>query len=426
MGFPSLQADAVLLMWVQLLVIVAAGRLLGAAFRRIGQPGVVGELLAGVLLGPSVLGWLWPAAAAIVVPDDRLAAAPLNAIAWLGVALLLVLTGLETDLATIRRLGRASALIAAGALGLPFAAGIGIGLLMPASFHGDAATRIAFVLFIAIALSISSLPVIARILTELGLVRHDTGQMIIAVAMTNDLAGWAALGLVTALAQAGTLSFGTVATLLGGVALLLAAALTAGQRLVDAALRAVRERGTEYGGLVVAVVATGALAALAHLAGSDVVIGAYLAGLLLSRSRFFPAQLRQQLEPLTVTILAPVFFATAGLRLDLTALADAQALLWAGVVLVCAVATKVAGALGGALLARVGLRDGLTIAVGLNARGAVEVVIATVGLQTGILSATAYTAIVLMAIVTTVMAPPLLQALRPARARTTATAEVPV
>ncbi|MBB4915664.1 cation:proton antiporter [Streptosporangium saharense] len=415
MGFPSLQADAVLLMWVQLLVIVLAGRLLGAAARRIGQPGVVGELLAGVLLGPSILGWLWPAAAAVVIPDDRLAAAPLNTVAWLGVALLLVLTGLETDLATVRRLGRASTLIAVGALGLPFAAGIGLGTLMPESFHGSGANRTAFVLFIAIALSISSLPVIARILTELGLIRSDAGQVIIAVAMTNDLAGWAALGLVTALAGAGTLSVGMVATLLGGVVLLLVVALTVGQRLTDAALRAVRDRGAEHGGLVVAVVATGVFAALAHLVGSDAVIGAYLAGLLLGRSRFFPAQLRNQIEPITVTILAPVFFATAGLRLDLTALASTEALLWAGAVLACAVLTKVIGALGGARLARLGTRDGLMIAAGLNARGAVEVVIATVGLQAGVLSTTAYTAIVLMALVTTVMAPPVLRALRPAR-----------
>ncbi|WP_174889859.1 cation:proton antiporter, partial [Acrocarpospora pleiomorpha] len=388
---------------------------------RLGQPRVIGELLAGVLLGPSLLGWLWPQAATVIAPDDRVAAAPLNAIAWLGVALLLVLTGMETDLVAVRRLGRPATFIAVGALGLPFAAGLGLGLLVPVSFHGDTATRVSFALFLAVALSISSLPVIARVLSELGMLRSDAGQLILAVAMANDLVGWVALGLVTAVAQAARPTLADAAILVGGVVLLLILAFTVGQRLVDSALRATAGddgKGADAGGLVVAVVATGVLAALAHFAGADVVIGAYLAGLLLGRSRRFPPSLRRQLEPLTVTILAPVFFATAGLRLDLTTLASFEALAWAGLVLLVATVSKVAGAMGGAALARLDRRDGLVVAVGLNARGAVEVVIASVGLATGVLSSTAYTAVVLMAVLTTVAAPPLLRALRrePARA----------
>src|SRR3954452_17201368 len=157
MRLPSLDEHALLMMWVQLLVVVAVARTLGAAMRRIGQPPVVGELLAGVLLGPSVLAKLWPAAGHYLIPQQLEAAAPINAIGWLGVGLLLVLTGFETDLDIVRKLGRPAALVALGGLLVPFAAGIGIGGLMPESFRGDKGTEVAFILFIAVALSISSL-----------------------------------------------------------------------------------------------------------------------------------------------------------------------------------------------------------------------------------------------------------------------------
>src|SRR5437763_4215752 len=136
MRLPSLDEHALLMMWAQLLVIVAAARTLGAAMRRIAQPPVVGELLAGVLLGPSVLAKLWPDAGHLLVPQDKLAAAPINAIGWVGVAFLLVLTGFETDLKIVRKLGRPAMLVALGGLALPFAVGLGTGLLMPKSFRG--------------------------------------------------------------------------------------------------------------------------------------------------------------------------------------------------------------------------------------------------------------------------------------------------
>src|SRR5437763_12315336 len=140
MRLPSLDEHALLSLWAQLLIIVASARLLGAAMRRVGQPPVVGELLAGVLLGPSVLAKLWPDAAHLLVPQDKLGAAPINAIGWLGVAFLLVLTGFETDLKIVRRLGRPATMVALGGLALPFVVGLGTGVVMPVSFHGSHGT----------------------------------------------------------------------------------------------------------------------------------------------------------------------------------------------------------------------------------------------------------------------------------------------
>src|SRR6476619_1814171 len=140
MRLPSLDEHALLMMWVQLLVVVAVAWRRGAAMRRIGQPPVVGELLAGVLLGPSVLVKLWPGAAHVLVPQDRLAAAPINAIGWAGVASLPLLTGFEADLEIVRRLGRPATAVSMGGLALPFVVGLGTGLVMPRDFRGDHGT----------------------------------------------------------------------------------------------------------------------------------------------------------------------------------------------------------------------------------------------------------------------------------------------
>lgn len=410
MRLPSVDEHVLVVLWVQLLVIVLAARLLGSAMRRIGQPPVVGELLAGLLLGPSVLAKAWPDAGHFLVPSDAGTAAPINAIGWLGVAFLLVLTGFETDLQLIRRLGRPAAWVSAGGLLVPLAVGLGLGTLMPQAFHGRHGNSVAFVLFIAVSLSISSLPVIAKILDELGFMRRNFGQVTVAVGMVNDLVGWLALGIIVALGRSSHLSVGTVAVPVVAIAAILLMAFTVGQRGVDAALRHVRRtEGSHVDAMAVTLLVTFGLAALTQVARSDAVLGAYIAGIIIGRSPFFQRRIRTQLESVTNAALAPLFFATAGLRIDLGKLADGRALLWAGVILLAAVATKVVGAMAGARLAGLATREGAALAAALNARGAVEVVIATVGLTIGVLSDSAYTAIVLMAIITSMMAPPLLR-----------------
>lgn len=410
MRLPSLDQHALLVMWVQLVVVVAVARLLGAAMRRIGQPPVVGELLAGVVLGPSVLARAWPAAGHLLVPTRATLAAPLNAIGWVGVAFLLVLTGFDTDLKLIRRLGRPAAAVSVAGLAIPFAAGIGVGLLMPGYFRGGHGTAVAFVLFIAISLSISSMPVIVRVLEELGFMRRNFGQLTMAVAIVNDLVGWLALGVIATLGRTSQLSLLGVAAPIGAVAVILVLSFTVGQRIVDAALRRVRQKEQDrYGSLAVTLLVTLVLAAATQAARSDAVLGAYVAGILVGRSKFFQRRTREQLEAVTTSVLAPVFFATAGLRLDLARLANGQVALWTALVILAAIVAKVTGVLVGSRIGRLDRRDGRALAIALNARGAVEVVIATVGLTIGVLSDSAYTVILVMAVVTSVMAPPFLR-----------------
>lgn len=406
-----LSEHQLLLFWLQLLALLTAARMLGVLARRCGQPAVVGELAAGLVLGPSVLGQIAPSVELWLFPPEPVQRALLAGVAWIGVFLLLIVTGVETDLGLIRRQWAATGRIAIGSLLLPVLFGVGIGLLMPAAFRGPAASPHLFALFMGVALGISALPVIAKVLAELDLMRRNIAQQILAAAMADDVAGWILLGVVAGLAQSGVLDVRRVVETLFGLAIFLIAAFTLGQRAIDALLRGVRRRRAGVSGAL----ATGVLAALAsgaltHGLGLEAVFGAFVAGIVLGNSRFQEPEVFSQLRTVTLTIFAPLFFATAGLRADLGLLRDPQVLLWGTIVLAAASASKFAGAYLGARFAGLSGREGLALGAGLNARGAVEIVVATVGLSLGVLSPSSYTAVVLMAMATSMMAPPILRA----------------
>jgi Kef-type K+ transport system membrane component KefB len=400
-----------LLFWLQLLVLLAAARGLGGLMRRIGQPAVVGELAAGLLLGPSALGLLAPDAQRWLFPDDSVQRALQSAVAWIGAFLLLIATGYETDLVLMRRLGRATARVAVGSLLLPVLSGLALGLLMPEAFLGPRAQREVFALFMATALGISALPVIAKVLAELDLMRRNVAQMILAAAMANDLTGWILLGVVSGLAQSGTVELGRLLGTIAGLLLFLGLAFGVGQRAVDAALRGVRQRRSGALGAASVMVLAGLLAgAAAHAIGLEAVFGAFIAGIVLGRSRFQEPEAFHSLHVLTLSFFAPIFFASAGLRVDLTLLAERSVWIWGAIVLGAASASKFLGAWIGARLAGIPRREAFALGAGLNARGAVEIVVATVGLSLGVLNAASYAVVVLLAIATSMMAPPLLRA----------------
>jgi Kef-type K+ transport system membrane component KefB/nucleotide-binding universal stress UspA family protein len=410
MRFVQPSEHQVLIFLVQVGLLLVVARLLGQICRRFGQPSVIGELAAGVILGPSILGQLAPGVFESIFPAGLVQSAMLFAVGWLGVIMLLLVTGFETDLALIGQQGKAAVLVTAGSLLVPFAFGLGGGFLAPESLLGDDAERTVFALFLAAALTISSLPVIAKILSELQLLRRNFGQLTLAVAMANDVLGWVLLGLIAGLAGSGRLDLGQLATTLIGLVLFLALAAAVGQRVVDVVLREMRRRDVGPGGWVTMSLGFAlALGALTQALGVEAVLGAFIAGILLGRSRYSKHEVEEQLETFTVSIVAPIFFATAGLRVDLSALASAEVATWTVIVILIATLSKFVGSLIGARLARLHAREGLALGTALNARGALEIVIATVGLSLGVLNDASYTIVVIMAIATTVMAPPLLR-----------------
>ena len=394
-----------LVFWVQLLALVVGARTLGWVMLQVGMPRVIGELGAGVILGPSVFGKFWPEQFAWFLPAGGEQAAALLTVSWIGVALLLVLAGFETDLGLITKLGRPAVLVALGSMLVPAAAGSVVGWLIPAEFLGAEAERSTFLLFVALAVSVSALAVVAKILSDLGLMRRDFGQITVAVGMANDIVGWLLLGVLTGVVASGGVSAVDVLVSVGGLLAFLVLALTVGQWLVDRWLRrARRSRDTIGAAVTVAVVTMLGFGVVTERLGVEAVLGAFVAGVVLHRSRFVDERLEHYLERLTSSFFAPVFFATAGLQVNLLLLEDSTILTWTVVVVAVAIVAKFAGAYGGARLAGRSRRGALALGAGLNARGTLEIVIASVGLSLGVFNTASFTVIVLVPLVTSIFA----------------------
>jgi len=408
-----------LVFWVELVVLVGVARALGALMRRIGQPAVVGELAAGLLLGPSVFGKLAPGAARWLFPPHVVQSGMITAVGWVGIVMLLAVTGFETDLGLVRQLGSALASVAVLSIALPFALGLALGFQLPHTFVGNS-SRGVFAGFVATALSISSLPVIAKVLQDLRLTRRNFGQLTLAAGMVNDVVGWLLLGVLASAARSGAIGFGRLGLTILAVALFVLGAFTLGQRIVDELLRSFRKRRPGMtSGLSITLLVVFTAGAITQALGVEAVLGAFVAGMVLARSRYQDTRLVERVETMTNAVFAPVFFATAGLRVDLALLGRGDVLLFTAVVIAVASVGKLAGGYLGARLAGLPRQEGFALGVGLNARGALEIVVATVGLGLGVLNTRMYTVVVIMALATSMVAPPLLRAIASAWRGTT-------
>lgn len=395
-----------LIVVLQLLALLTVARVLGEAFSRVGQPAVVGELLAGVLLGPSILGALAPGTygALFAVPESQFHL--LEVISWIGLFMLLVVTGLETDADLVLSKGRTAVLLSLGGIVVPFATGFALGWFLPIEFIAAPDQRLVFSLFIATAMSISAIPVIAKVLLELDVIRRDIGQLILAAGMVDDTIGWILLATVAGLAQSGVVDVESAAVTLVSVVIFLGLAFTVGRRLVAGVVRWVDTSvGGETAMITVLMVLALAAAAITQFLGLEAILGAFVVGILVGQLKRFDHRLRHIFEVMTLAVFAPVFFAIAGLRMDVAALFDPTVALVAGVVLAVACFGKFAGVLGVAGLAGLSRWEAITIGGGMNARGAMEIIVATIGLGLGILTGETYSIVVVVAIVTSLMAP---------------------
>ncbi|MEH2059294.1 MAG: cation:proton antiporter [Nostoc sp.] len=399
-----------LLVLVQLSLLLLVARGLGELMRRINLPPVVGELLAGVLLGPSLFGLILPDLQGLIFPKSQEQSDLLSVISWLGVLFLLIVTGLETDLKLILRKGKTALLISLGGIIVPFITGFGLGWLLPDSFLANPDKRLVFSLFIATAMSISAVPVIAKVLMDLNLIRRDIGQVTLAAGMTDDTIGWILLSVVSGLASSGKFDFGTIFHSVSAAILFLAIAFTIGRTIVDQILRWVDDYvGGISASISVVLILSLSAAALTHALGLEAALGAFVLGILAGQSRRFSNEAGHLLEVFTAAFLAPIFFASAGLKVNLVTLLVPQTLLFGLIVLAVACVGKFIGAYIGSRVGGLSHWEGLAMGSGMNARGAMEIVVATIGLSLGVLNPQMYSIIVMVAIVTSLMAPPLLR-----------------
>ncbi|BCB74932.1 hypothetical protein Pflav_013420 [Phytohabitans flavus] len=332
----------------------------------------------------------------------------LDAVGQIGVLLLVGITGIHMDMGMVRRRGVAAAGISVGGLVVPLGSGIAVGLALSGSLMPADTDPVVFALFMGVAMCVSAIPVIAKILMDMRMVHRNIGQLVLTAGMVDDAIGWVLLSIVSALATTG-LHTGNVVTSVASLFAVVAVALTVGRPLARAGFR-LAARSQDSGPTVAMATTMILLGAIAtHALGLEAVFGAFVCGILIG-SAIGPGNARlASLRTVVLSVLAPIFFATAGLRMDLTALSSPDVLVAGLLILAVAILGKFAGAYLGARISRLNHWEGLALGAGLNARGVIEVIVAMVGLRLGILSVQAYTIVVLVAIVTSLMAPPILR-----------------
>jgi Kef-type K+ transport system membrane component KefB len=393
---------------IQLAVIIGFARLGGIAARRLGQPVVCGEIAAGLILGPSVLGNLLPGVSAEIFSSDTGEA--FTALSELGLVLLLFLIGIDFDFQHLKAHKGKPFVVSAVGVSLPFALGLGVGLLIHSEVAPDI-DRLTFALFIALTLSITALPILGRILIEFGLNRAPLGVLTITSAALDEAVGWILLALVTSIATTGA-DWGRVGLMMVetiGFAVFLF--VIARPLLKRWARSAVRRGGGVLGlnDLAVLLVLLLGSGLVTHEIGIFAIFGSFMLGAVFHDETEFRQAVLTKLNDFVTVFFLPIFFTYTGLRTDIGTMSGA--LLWA----MCGpvVAAGIAGKLGGCTIAAraTGLpwRDSYMVGVLMNARALMALIVINVGLTAGILNSTAFFMLVTMAVITTFMTAPLLR-----------------
>jgi Kef-type K+ transport system membrane component KefB/nucleotide-binding universal stress UspA family protein len=407
-GAPEHASESLFL--VQVMALILLGRVLGEIMQRIGQPSVMGQLIAGLILGPSVLGLLWPDAQHWLFPKNPEQKAMLDGVAQIGVLLLLLLAGMETDLKLVRRIGRAAFSVSLTGIVLPFACGFALGQFLPVSLLPHPEARTVASLFLGTALSISSVKIVAMVVREMNFMRRNIGQIILASAVIDDTVGWIIIAITFSIAEHGTLDFPSLARSVVGTLAFVAVSLTIGRRVVFWLIRWANDTlVSEVPVISLILLIMGGMALLTNEIGVHTVLGAFMAGILIGESPILTRRIDMQLRGLIIGLFTPVFFGAAGLSADLSILADARLALLTALLVAIASVGKFSGAFAGGMLGRLSARESLALASGMNARGSTEVIVATIGLSIGVLSSDLFTMIVAMAIITTMAMPPMLR-----------------
>lgn len=403
-----LAAHQVLVLLAQVLVLLATALVLGRFAKKWALPALAAELCAGVLLGPTVLGKAAPAVSMWLLPADASQVHLLDALGQLGVLLLAGLTGLSLDPGLLRRRRATAVCVSSFGLALPLIGGIAIGFALPAALLVHGGNRIVLVAFLGVAMCVSAIPVIAKTLLDMKMLHRDIGQLIVGTAAIDDVMGWLLLSIVSAMATTG-IGVGDIGKAVGYLVLFLSLAFLVGRPVVALVLRWASRSTESFAPMAAVVLLLVAFAAGTQALGLEPLLGALVGGMLIGSSKWFDRSSLAPLRGFVLGVLAPLFFVTAGLRIDLTSLAR-PAVLWSALaVLAVAVTGKFTGAYLGARLRRLDHWHGLALGAGLNSRGVVEVTIAMVGLRLGVLTTEMYTIIVLVALATSLMAPPVLR-----------------
>lgn len=393
-------------LFLQLLIIIAASRIMGRIFTSSGQPAVVGEMAAGILLGPSLFGLLAPEAFGFVFPATSLGT--LKLLSQIGVCLFMFTVGMELNVNHVRHKANTAVMVSHASIVLPYLLGVILAYFLFSHFAAPGASFTAFALFMGISMSITAFPVLARILQERGLSRTFLGNTAITCAAVDDVTAWSILAFVVAITRATSLAASALNLLL--VLAFLVIMLKGGKYALPRVLGEERlaEENPSKGTLATVVCVVVAAALCTEVIGIHALFGAFLAGVIMPDANGFRHKLGVRVENFSSVFLLPLFFAFTGLRTQIGLLNDVQG--WLICVGIIAVATL--GKLGGsALTARftgMGWSDSLQLGALMNTRGLMELIALNIGYDLGVLSPRIFAMLVIMALVTTMLTGPLL------------------
>jgi K+:H+ antiporter len=407
---PALVHDALTRFIAQLVAIVLVSRGLGLFMRRLGQPMVIAEIAAGILLGPSLLGWVYPEVADVLFTPASMSV--LQLVSQLGLVLFMFLVGIELDPALLRGRGRSSVIISHSSIIVPFVLGALLAGYLYPRLAEPAVRFTSFALFLGVAMSITAFPVLARILAERGLLRTKVGAMTIACAAVDDVTAWCLLAFVVAAVR--TTGIGAAVT----TTVLAVGYIVVMWRVVRPLLQRVGARVANGRGLTQNVVAAIMVLLLAsswttELIGIHALFGAFVFGAVLPKDGGFARALVEKIEDLVLVILLPLFFAYSGVRTQI-GLLDAVPDWWmCGVIIAVACAGKFGGGVIPARLTGLPWREAAALGVLINTRGLMELIVLNIGLDLGVISPKLFTMMVIMALITTFMTTPILQWIYP-------------
>ncbi len=404
----SLSHQNIITLFLAIGILLGTARTLGEIAQRFRQPAVLGELLAGVLLGPTVLGLIFPDVNLFLFPMQGPNAIALDTLVTVAIVLFLLVAGLEVDLSTVSRQGRVALKVGIMGMVIPFIIGFGLAWYVPNSLGAEeGADPLVFALFLATALSITALPVIAKTLMDLDLYRSDLGMVVISAAIFNDLIGWTVFAVILGMMEAGSGHVQEIPMTILLTLIFAGGMLTVGRWLINRILPYLQAY-THWPGGVLSFALTMALlsAAFTEWIGIHAIFGSFIVGVAIGDSPHMREHTRVVIDQFVSFIFAPLFFASIGLKVNFISHFNLGLVL---TVLLIACICKLAGGLLGAKWGGMPKRDAWAVGFAMNARGAMEIVLGLLALEAGIIRQPLFVALVIMAIVTSMMSGPFMK-----------------
>ncbi|TAN57675.1 cation:proton antiporter [Patescibacteria group bacterium] len=397
---PKLSSSEAFIFIIQILVLLGSAKAAGELFKKIKQPAVIGEILAGIILGPTVFGALMPQSFDWLFQSAKGASLSLDGFILLSAIFLLFAVGLEIDIETIKKQGRAVGWMSSLGILIPLAIGAGTGWLIYPMVDLPVSREV-FSLFMGAALSISALPVIARVLMDLGLLKSKIGSLIIAAATINDVVGWLIFTIALSMAGGESAHLNIWATIILTI-ILAVLSVTLLKKAVNFILGIISKNFSGNGAIFgTSIVLMLVFSLITEYIGIHAVFGAFLVGVAIAGSKYFNKEVKESIGNFTANILAPMFFVSVGLKVNFLKSFDWKIVL---IVIAAAYISKILAGIIGGRLAKISQKEGLAVGLGIAARGGMGIILAILALNAHLVNEVLFEALVIMAVVTCVSA----------------------